>query len=114
VGAELDWTLFAPDAQGQTSFSERIALSFLQHLAYFNKGGLGPNTLDVLTPLMAWVESGILPREDRCLPGDKWHRHAHAAGVPIPGGRARWRLGQHRRCGEFHILRAGPGAACRL
>jgi tannase/feruloyl esterase len=152
-GSELDWTLFVPSAQGQTTFSERIALSFLQYLAYFNVanpnykladlqftvssfwqtvktsnylaatdpdlsrfaghggklllwhgwsdqhitpqstleyydamrqtlgadtverfaklylfpgvahcgGGLGPNTFDVLTPLMAWVERGTPP-----------------------------------------------------
>ena len=35
-GSELDWTLFVPSAQGQTTFSEQIALSFLQYLAYFN------------------------------------------------------------------------------
>ena len=35
-GSELDWTLFVPAAQGQTTFSENIALSFLRYLAYFN------------------------------------------------------------------------------
>lgn len=35
-GSELDWTLFVPMAQGQTTFSETIALSFLRYLAYFN------------------------------------------------------------------------------
>jgi hypothetical protein len=35
-GSELDWTLFVPTAQGQTTFSETIALSFLRYLAYFN------------------------------------------------------------------------------
>jgi Tannase and feruloyl esterase len=35
-GSELEWTLFVPAAQGQTSFSERIALSFLRYLAYTN------------------------------------------------------------------------------
>jgi feruloyl esterase len=152
-GSELDWTLFVPSAQGQTPFSEVIALSFLRYLAYFNVanptyqltdlqftvpsfwqtvktssylaatdpdlsrfaghggklllwhgwsdqhitpqstleyydamrqlmgadaverfarlylfpgvahcgGGLGPNTFDVLTPLMAWVERGTPP-----------------------------------------------------
>ncbi|WP_433372718.1 tannase/feruloyl esterase family alpha/beta hydrolase [Actinoplanes sp. CA-142083] len=35
-GSELDWTLFVPSAQGQTTFSENIALSFLRYLAYFN------------------------------------------------------------------------------
>ena len=35
-GSELDWTLFVPAAQGQTTFSETIALSFLRYLAYFN------------------------------------------------------------------------------
>lgn len=152
-GSELDWTLFVPAAQGETTFSERIALSFLRYLAYFNvadpdyqlsalkftvpsfwrtvqtsiylsatdpdlrrfaghggklllwhgwsdqhispqatlnyyeamrktmgteavdrfarlylfpglahcSGGLGPDTFDILTPLMAWVESGAAP-----------------------------------------------------
>jgi feruloyl esterase len=35
-GSELDWTLFVPAAQGQTTFSENIALSFMRYLAYFN------------------------------------------------------------------------------
>jgi feruloyl esterase len=35
-GSELEWTLFVPSAQGQTSFSENIALSFLRYLAYLN------------------------------------------------------------------------------
>ncbi|HJS84160.1 MAG TPA: tannase/feruloyl esterase family alpha/beta hydrolase, partial [Acetobacteraceae bacterium] len=35
-GSELDWTLFVPAAQGQVTFSELIALSFLRYLAYFN------------------------------------------------------------------------------
>ncbi|GAA2651018.1 tannase/feruloyl esterase family alpha/beta hydrolase [Paractinoplanes durhamensis] len=35
-GSELDWTLFVPAAQGQVTFSENIALSFLRYLAYFN------------------------------------------------------------------------------
>jgi feruloyl esterase len=35
-GSELDWTLFVPSAQGQVTFSEQIALSFLRYLAYFN------------------------------------------------------------------------------
>jgi feruloyl esterase len=35
-GSELDWTLFVPAAQGQTTFSETIVLSFLRYLAYFN------------------------------------------------------------------------------
>ncbi len=152
-GSELDWTLFVPAAQGQTSFSEQIALSFLRYLAYQNVsdpsfeltdlaftkssffrtvqtssylsatdpdlsrfrrgggklilwhgwsdqhispqatleyyetmrqvmggravdsfarlylfpgmahcgGGLGPNTFDVLTPVMNWVEHGVAP-----------------------------------------------------
>jgi hypothetical protein len=36
-GSELDWTLFVPAAQGQTVFSEQIALSFLRYLAYPNQ-----------------------------------------------------------------------------
>jgi feruloyl esterase len=35
-GSELGWTLFVPAAQGQTTFSENIALGFLRYLAYFN------------------------------------------------------------------------------
>ncbi|WP_436529269.1 tannase/feruloyl esterase family alpha/beta hydrolase [Actinoplanes sp. HUAS TT8] len=35
-GSELDWTLFVPAAQGQVTFSENIALSFLRYLAYRN------------------------------------------------------------------------------
>lgn len=35
-GSELDWTLFVPAAQGETTFSERIALSLLRYLTYFN------------------------------------------------------------------------------
>jgi hypothetical protein len=35
-GSELDWTLFVPTAQGQVTFSENIALSFLRYLTYFN------------------------------------------------------------------------------
>lgn len=152
-GSELEWTLFVPATQGETPFSENIALSFLRYLAYFNVanpdyklsdleftvpsfwnavqsssymaaldpdlspyqrsggklllwhgwndqhispqstlsyydamrktmgpgtvdrfaklyvfpgvahcgGGVGPNTFDVLTPVMAWVESGKVP-----------------------------------------------------
>jgi feruloyl esterase len=154
-GSELDWTLFVPAAQGQTTFSESIALSFLRYLAYLNVanpnyqlsdfqftvptfwqtvqtssylaatdpdlrsfaghggklllwhgwadqhitpqstleyyeamhdtmgaeavesfaklylfpgvahcgGGLGPDTFDALTPVMAWVETGTVPGE---------------------------------------------------
>ncbi|KUL35265.1 tannase/feruloyl esterase family alpha/beta hydrolase [Actinoplanes awajinensis] len=152
-GSELDWTLFVPAKQGDVTFSENIALSFLRYLAYRNVadpdyqltdlkftlasfretvrtsdylsatdpdlsrfrrgggklvlwhgwsdqhispqatlnyydtmrrtmggrtvdafarlylfpgmahcgGGLGPNTFDVLTPVMAWVETGTRP-----------------------------------------------------
>ncbi|GAA2684875.1 tannase/feruloyl esterase family alpha/beta hydrolase [Actinoplanes palleronii] len=152
-GSELDWTLFVPSKQGDVTFSENIALSFLRYLAYRNVadpdyrltdlkftlasfretvrtsdylsatdpdlsrfrrgggklvlwhgwsdqhispqatlnyydamrrtmggrtvdtfarlylfpgmahcgGGLGPNTFDVLTPVMAWVETGTRP-----------------------------------------------------
>ncbi len=35
-GSELDWTLFVPAVQGQPTFSESIALSYLRYLAYFN------------------------------------------------------------------------------
>lgn len=35
-GSELDWTLFVPAKQGETPFSEQIALSFLRYLAYPN------------------------------------------------------------------------------
>ena len=35
-GSELDWTLFVPAAAGQVTFSQQIALSFLQYLAFYN------------------------------------------------------------------------------
>ncbi|BCY12948.1 feruloyl esterase [Actinoplanes sp. L3-i22] len=35
-GSELDWTLFVPAKQGDVTFSENIALSFLRYLAYRN------------------------------------------------------------------------------
>ena len=154
-GSELEWTLFVPATQGETPFSENIALSFLRYLAYLNVadptyqladldfsvpsfwkavqassymaaldpdltryqrnggklllwhgwsdqhispqstlayydamrktmgsatvdrfaklylfpgvahcgGGAGPNTFDILTPVMAWVESGRAPNK---------------------------------------------------
>lgn len=47
-------------------------------------GGAGPNTFDILTQVMAWVESGKAPA--RIIASNVLNRdcHSYPAGVPIP------------------------------